>query len=126
VNEVQRWPQIFIPLATIFDVCCEVFGLTRAEFMSWKHTRTPKLARGAAVIIARHCSPASYPEIGRALGDRESASITNLEKRSIERQQDDPRYADAIQRSLTRALELMTERAGGGPSVAKAKLRSIQ
>lgn len=126
MNAPKRWPQIYIPLGTIIDAVCEVFDLRRAELTSKTHRKTPVLARGAVIIIARHCSPASYPEIGLAI-HRHHRSIMNLEQSSNELQKSDPRYAELIQRALARALELMTQRAGKSPGIVKCgELRAVK
>jgi chromosomal replication initiation ATPase DnaA len=126
MGQPKTWPDIYVPLGTVIDAVLDVFDLTRKELMSSPKRKTPTLARGAAIIIARHCSPSSWDEIGRAL-DMFSGSVRNCHKRSIELQKKDPRYAELIQRSLDVALRLMVERAGGrGPGIVKTRLTVVE
>jgi hypothetical protein len=126
VKIAQRWPDAYVSLSTIQDAVCEVFGLTRSEFVNSPKRKTPKLARGAFIIIASACSPASQGELGLVL-TKPQGSVSALKKWAVELQKTDPRFADAIQKAVTRALELMTERAGKGPGVAKvSELRAVK
>jgi len=126
MTQAKKWPDVYVPLAIIQDACCDVFDLSRAEFRDSPKRKTPKLARGAFVIIATACSPASQGEMGLVLG-KPQGSVAELKRWAGEFQKEDPRYAKLIQDALARALELMTERAGKGPSVAKvSELRAVK
>ena len=67
----------------IIDTVAWVFGLTRDELLSRDRSRRVALPRHIAAYFCRALTPASLPEIGVALGDRNHTSILRA-VRSIE------------------------------------------
>lgn len=59
----------------IVSITAEYFGISVADVHSDKKDRTVSLARAFAMYLARRFTKMSYPEIGRALGDKNHATV---------------------------------------------------
>ena len=57
------------------------FGLTPADLHTSRKTRTIALARGVAMYLARKHTDLSFPEIGRAMGDKNHSTVILANRR---------------------------------------------
>ncbi len=64
-----------LDLNDIATAVATFFGLTQAELLTSRKSRTIALARGITMLLARRHTPMSFPEIGRCLGNKNHSTV---------------------------------------------------
>jgi chromosomal replication initiation ATPase DnaA len=96
-----------LPANLAVAVAAAQFGLTRQELLCRRRAAPRIEARAFAVWMLRSLgTPASYPEIGKALGGRDHATIISLHRKAIALQLGDRRFAAACDLLARRFHEL--------------------
>lgn len=82
----------------ILQAVADEYGLTMDDIRSTTRTHTFRLARRAAVLLAREQTSMSRAEIGAALGGRDQATIEGLERKARQSDPNSPRFSARVQR----------------------------
>lgn len=85
-----------IDLDVIIDTVAWMHGLSRDELLSRDRSRRVAWPRHIAAYLCRKLTPASLPEIGKALGDRNHTSILRAVRSVAERQSGDTGFAEKL------------------------------
>jgi chromosomal replication initiator protein len=83
-------------------VACS-FGLSRQSLISSSRAATPLRARQLAIYLTRETTDLSLPQIGRAFGGRDHATVLNSLRRTEARAKVDPETRETLER-LRRAI----------------------
>lgn len=90
---------------------CGLFGVSRADITGNKRTRRVTLPRQWAMYLLRQVTPMSYPEIGRAMGDKNHTTVLSACRR-VEKQLADGKpiawHNGTVKRSMPPAEVLQT------------------
>ena len=62
-------------IALILDAVSDEFEVNRRALLGFRRERHISMARQAAMWLARRLTARSFPEIGRAMGDRDHTTI---------------------------------------------------
>jgi chromosomal replication initiator protein len=96
-----------LPASLVLAVTAARFGVPSSELISHRHLHRLAPARAFAVWMLRALgTPASYPEIGKALGGRDHSSIINLHRKAIRLRLEDRAFAEACDHLSIRFNEL--------------------
>jgi chromosomal replication initiator protein len=71
-----------ITLASLLEATCTTMGIARGDLTGRSRTARLATARGLMAVLARECTPASYPDIARALGRSTHSSVHAAVKRT--------------------------------------------
>jgi hypothetical protein len=84
----------YVPIATVVEVVCRVFGVHLDELRGPARTRSLGVARAAVALLARELSSASWPEVDHAIGRRSTArDRVDAARRLLS----DPRFAATVE-----------------------------
>ena len=75
-------------------VCC-AFGISQLDLLSRRRGRVQARPRQVAMWLARHATPCSLPEIGRAF-DRDHTTVMHGIERVEARMAEDPGFAATV------------------------------
>jgi len=67
--------QQMVGVDAIVETVAQFFGVSRADLLGRKRTRTVTLPRQTAMFLARKLTPLSLPEIGRLMGGKNHTTI---------------------------------------------------
>ena len=75
IHECRRPRSGSLRLSEIEQHVADYFGVKVADIRCSKRTRTVALARAVAMYLARKHTPMSFPEIGRAMGNKNHSTV---------------------------------------------------
>ncbi len=101
-----------ITLTSLLEATCETLGLTQSDLKGRSRTARLATARGLLAVLARECTPASYPDIARTLERRTHSSVHAAVKRTRQAVADgDDMEVGGCRIPLSQALDRIRRRA---------------
>ena len=97
-----RQPEL-MSVEDIQRVVCTHFRLSNAELLSKDRHKSVAFARQVAMYLCRQRLKSSFPELGRAFGNRDHTTVISAVRRVAALRQTDPRvnaHLEAIEKRL--------------------------
>ena len=93
-------------MSDIQKAVCSHFRVTSAELLSKDRHRSVAFARQVAMYLCRQRLKSSFPELGRAFGNRDHTTVMSAVRKVESLRKTDPQvdaHLEAIERELTQA-----------------------
>lgn len=108
IRECSRGRNAAVQLCDIEQRVAEFFGVTSGDIRCSKRTRLVASARAVAMYLARKHTPMSFPEIGRALGNKNHSTVVLA--------------CQKIEHALKADLEMAIDESVGGRSMRVSRV----